>query len=592
MLSLLLNALLQIVQDDPPLPLVFEGAPTPYKHDEALTDAAVPAGGRRLFTLDRRGRLHAWGIPPEELFPGEGELIWSLSSGILKGKLRHDEKGRWIGVADLKGIRVWDARDGKAVAEFSARHARFAPDGHSLLGIHEDRVLRRSLPEGAEVSELMDPAEASGVAAASFDGHWVAAAWKSKRGISIWNALTGTLRSSTPLGPGPPHSGIAFSPGGQILASDVFSVDALEVREGVPGLLWTNEVGPLLEPRLDPAGVMLHGSHSRRLAGFWKPGSQTWGAHRRPPLHGDWIRLSEDGKFWLSAAGATLTLAPVTAPPEASATCLQAVRGTRFLVGDNSGGIREFDLVSKRFLGGHRTPSRPVQALSDDGRWALLDDPESGIQLWDLTRGTASSTFKPDDPLHSGTFAPGGTALALLGMSQAEVYPLTPGGPRFTLQTSGERISCLAWSGDGRQLAVGTRQGGIGIGLAGAPAALRLAPKGVPVLALALSGNGSLLSAAYADSKLQIWKGEPSASTPSVIQLKAPVHRLCFSPDGRWLATADSWGGVRVFPGAGGPCAGAAQAGTVLAGLAFSNDGALLIGLGLKMNVLAWKTPE
>ncbi len=235
-----------------------------------------------------------------------------------------------------------------------------------------------------------------------------------------------------------------------------------------------------------------------------------------------------------------------------------------------------------------------------------------GVRLWDVSGGKEVVLLR--EAIQCVAVSPDGKLLAAAlrdnGVGLWDLDGLRPGvplpRPRRTLAGHSGKVTTLAFSRDGKQLASGSVNPKDGL-LPGEvivwdPAtgkkARSLEAVGASVLRLAYRGDGQRLAAACADGWVRVW--EPGTGRP-VWGVRAgqppfghavPVGCVSFSPDGRLLAGSvgnslepDNPGGVRFWDGdtfrdlgyLGGHSA-------PVTGLAFSPDGRRLASASWDMN--------
>jgi WD40 repeat protein len=101
-------------------------------------------------------------------------------------------------------------------------------------------------------------------------------------------------------------------------------------------------------------------------------------------------------------------------------------------------------------------PPAPVEAVSDDGRWALAREDSGRLRLWDAATGRPhEAVFEevPEDDwdgrVECPRFAPdGGTAVAVYGMGQMAVWDRVSGAVVRTQLIGGFTANCLRTSAD------------------------------------------------------------------------------------------------------------------------------------------------
>ena len=222
--------------------------------------------------------------------------------------------------------------------------------------------------------------------------------------------------------------------------------------------------------------------------------------------------------------------------------------------GSRDGTIILWDADSGAELRTLRGHSRSFSRLrfSPDGRTLAAGDESGLVKRWDVASGKEESLL----PGHAGVvrcvaFSPDGTRLASGGEDRTvRLHDLAGGGPRkFTMPSA---VNDVAFSPDGRTLAA----------IGDAPdAAVRLWDLETgqettwgghtgAVRGLAFSPAEPLLASCADDGTVRLWErtaGEPRAGTIDLGRFPSGVRAVAFTPDGRYLVTANGNGTLYVL---------------------------------------------
>ncbi|MCX2179037.1 hypothetical protein KV205_00605 [Streptomyces sp. SKN60] len=247
-------------------------------------------------------------------------------------------------------------------------------------------------------------------------------------------------------------------------------------------------------------------------------------------------------------------------------------------------------------------PARPVllprspipvngapRAFGPDGRTLAGTSGDSTVRIWDLAHpDRAPAALVPPNARgnhHWTAYRPDGRYFALSDSGQVWVWDLAdPAHPRrlrYYLPGNGPEVTSLAFSPDGRTLAVADGQRTVHLWNFTDPEA----PKGRPSLpllpamirGLAFAPDGRTLTAGTDSGPVMLWRF-PDASLPAAAD---DTRTLAYAPDGRRLATGGGDGTVRLWSLAGPDrrprVVGTLSAGTEkVTGLAFAPDGRTL----------------
>jgi len=237
---------------------------------------------------------------------------------------------------------------------------------------------------------------------------------------------------------------------------------------------------------------------------------------------------------------------PADGPSPVSAFALSG-DGSRIAVGHANGCVTIWDVAS----GVRVDEAPPVDgeqatriAWSPDGaRLALLDGKARRLTIWDLvgravvarasTRWRAILRFSPDGSHvvcanNVATFWPGG----------AEVFDAASGELVYEIPNERLGIGALAFSADGRELAIGGHDGGISVwDTEGWVRRVRVDGSPAPVLGLAATADG--FASASSDGRVRFWN-RLRIENPRYAEVHAnEVWYLGLSANGRQLVSAD-----------------------------------------------------
>jgi eukaryotic-like serine/threonine-protein kinase len=237
-------------------------------------------------------------------------------------------------------------------------------------------------------------------------------------------------------------------------------------------------------------------------------------------------------------------------------------------------------------------------AFSPDGEFLASAVGNGAIKLWSSRTGAEVRAFAAHaDSVYSVVFHPDGRHLASAGADRkVKIWDWTTGRNVFTCPSqSGADHNrgtayCLAFSPDGRRLAVGS-DGAVTVWdwanqKPALPALRGHAKKGISV---AFSRDGRRLASGSWSGEIMIWDAETGTRLVTISEHRNPVSAVAFSRDGRRLVSAcfdrqmvawDVTTGRRLQTF--GPCDG------LVLGVAISPDGSRLASAGEDKTVRLW----
>jgi WD40 repeat protein len=517
---------------------------------ERLTWVGFSPDGRRLATGRDRLRLWdavtgalCWEEPARTGTPAALYYFWSPD-------------GRYVAGTTDGRLRVWDVATGTEILclvdETIRRPIAFSPDGTHVAHARNDRsdlsVVVREMPTGRVARTLRGHTSYLWSLAYSPDGRRIAGGtFFDDNSLHLWDADTGVELA---VGRGHTNSvtHLAFSPDGRHLASASLdqTVRLWDGMTGTPQAALRGHTGIVTDMVFSPDGAHLVSASEDQTLRVWDPASAGLVAVLRG--HTDDVRVVRYG-----AGGALL----------ASASADGTVR------------LWDADVASRNGVLRRHTNFVYDVAFRPDGGEVVSAAWDGTVRRWDPTTGR--ETAAPLD--HSMPAAPGREPAAPPPQSK----PI---------------VSALAYSADGRQLAVVVRGEGVWLWdlasrsrdlLGGRPAH----PWRTGDCRPAFHPGGRLLAAGSVEGPVRLW----DAPTRSEAGLLTGHTRTCsvvaFRPDGVQLASAGSDGTVRLWDVATRQPTAVLTAPPLYC-LAYSADGRLLAAGSTNRSVTVWRveTPE
>ena len=287
------------------------------------------------------------------------------------------------------------------------------------------------------------------------------------------------------------------------------------------------------------------------------------------------IAVTGDGSVWLiDLGGAPARL--LGRPRGRIVTVAVSHDGARAAVAGDGKSIHLFDLDSgaERVLAAaHDDPILRI-AFSPDDRLLLSASDDTTARIWDLRTGESQVLRGHDDDITSLALSPDGGRVATASIDgTVRVWPVAPGGGARVLTGRLSAVMGAWFSGDGRILMVGGRDGVEAFDLASGTSRLlagdewsRTHPPG---------RAGHHVAFGRDDRRVLLWDARTGAERLLPAAHAHPLTALALSPDARALASADESGRVLVWDLARETWRELAR-GQVTTAATFSGDGAHL----------------
>jgi WD40 repeat protein len=603
---------------DLPLHRILTGAATTDHPLDAVNSVAYSPRGRLVATGDEKGRLTVWNPATgaqtsPKVMPGERPItsvVFNPAGTLLAAGDQGGEIVIWnVGVTRADRVTLTRSqppvhlphRAGYVWSLAFDRTGRLLASGDDSGDIVLWRVRGGSLdPTGRRVL----PAGANNVYSLAFSraGRSFLASGDQNGRVLLWDPTrpaTSTPVASFPHG----HSyvfSLAFSANGALLAG---GDDAGHVE------VWSVASRAHVHPPMTPSGAAVRSvafGHNGMLASadyagkvvLWYPRSGTRAAEPLPDgrvvqsvafsLSGDTLASGDEAGqvvLW-DVAPHSRAGPPLLHDPTAIRTLAFSPKRGILAVGDAGGAVRLL-----RGKGGKtqlqmpgRRPIRSV-AFSSDGKMLAAGDEKGGVLLWNLVTGAHHINPSSDSRKELSQLAFSSTGLlALAAHEPGEVVvwkvgdQVTLGKPQWTMAINQGPAYSVAFSGDGRRLAVGTS--GVNAGnvlIVSSTTGKRLEPNlydPSPVRGLTFTRDGIPVSGDDLGD-LTFWTS--ARATPRVAE-GGPITSVAASVAGRnMVATAGSDGAIELWnPATGARVRRIPGDGSKLAAVAFSPDGSEL----------------
>jgi RNA polymerase sigma factor (sigma-70 family) len=544
-----------------------------FRHGGTVTGLAFAPDGKTIISCAYDRTIRVWEVATGRELKRFAEPVGSFNA------LSASADGRTIVARSYLGqLRCYDVVRGRlgklrAVSEFDHAGIALSPDGKTLASLRQANVhfidvatdLALGNPWGGHKAKVQSVAY-------SADGRSVASGDEGGT-VLVREAATGAV-SRRLEGKRPVHA-VAFAPDGRTLAAG----GGAGKEGGSEKLrLWDLSTGRLLHelgshyPAVEsiafsPDGkVIASAGHGGKLF-LWESATgqllaQVW-------AYGQAIAFAPDGKSLASAGNdATIRLWDVPTGKERPAP------------GD-----------------GHRGSVRTVAVSKDGALVATAGGGESNIRLWDFASGKELRRIDASSTWFGGAGAmalsPDGKAVA----TDKGVWDTATG--KFLLGRETNRsafkgqdyaIAAIAFSPDGKTLAMGTRDREYGKGrmirLWDAATAEERGHFGTRVVrALAYSPDGKFVAAGHQDGTVGLWDVATGREVHLISAHGRDVNAVAFSPDGKTLASSTFDGDICLWDAKGGKPLGRLapsqhRGGKTVLALAFAPNGKTLAAAG------------
>jgi WD40 repeat protein len=470
-----------------------------HSGEEVQTVPIVPGGcGRICFSPDgRRFAAALWNGRKVKVFDWDGEKLAERST--LEGHsapvmaVEYSPDGKWLASGTEKEFKLWEGESLREIRSVKtpAQELAFTPDGRTLY--------------------------ASATCAKSTPFH----TW------TRWDLMTHNELPalSLEISVEPNFAMHCLSRDGKVLflvpgAHYPTSVRAIDTASGKDIFPRRGHVAPLNAVAISPNGGTLASAGEDRAVKVWD---------------------LTDGRILHSLAVHTEAVWGLAFRPDGKLLATGSRDGTITIWDPRSG-------TQIRTLHGHsRSPSRI--RFSPDGTFLAAGNERGAVMRWDVASGTEAGQL----PGHSGvvrcvTFSPDGKLLASGGEDRSvRLHDLVNGGSRkFPVPAA---VNEVAFSLDGRSLAaVGdVPEAGVHLWDLESGKEMTWQAHTGQIHGLAFSASAPLLATCGEDGTVRIWDLTSDAPHARVIgpgPFGGPVRSVAFTPDGRYLATANANGMV------------------------------------------------
>ncbi|HEY3451563.1 MAG TPA: protein kinase [Myxococcales bacterium] len=563
-----------------------------FKLEEALTQVAYSADGKRLAVGSYDGKVRIFDVEAKELWKTlEGHkdrvytIAWSADGRMLASAGRD------------RRVILWDPQTGSQIKSLEGHEnlvyqVAFSPDATLLASASWDRTLRLwDVATGETLRTLTHDDQVLAVAF-SPDGKLLASGGQDRL-LRVWR-LPGLEPVLTLAAYAAEVRALAFSPDGRSLATGsgersirVFQpetgkpLQTLEVSQGVGGI-WTLAYSPdgryLVSGSFDKTVRLWDARGGSALATLEAHQGTAYGVAFSPT--GDTMASAGQDrqlKLWHLRSADRHTLTGHTAGVLGVAF---SPLGKLLASGGNDKVVRIFDTTTGQALTTLVGHNNAVLRLSFSKTGTLLASAarERKVIIWDLKEGRALHRLEQPQEIYDVAFSPDGNLLATAGVDKGvRLYDAARGAPHGVLEGHEAQLTSVVFSPDGKLLASGSFDKTIRIwDVAASKCIAVLKGHNDWVWSLSFSADGTRLASAGKDGVAIVWDAKSWKEQTRLVGHGQWVNSARFSPDGKLVVTGADDGTARVWDAASGEVKLILHAAREISGADFSPDGRMI----------------
>jgi len=539
-------------------------------HAVAVTSVTFSPNAKRIASIGRNGKI----------------IVWDAQSGAQLTTLKRDgdsfnrgwgrvpiefspDSKKIVSAGQNNTVEVWDADDGTELMTLSGHKGplnglAFTPDGKRIVsGSKDSTLIVWDVSTGQQMMVLEGHESLIRGIALSPDGTRIVSL-SADRTAKVWDMATGTELITLPLHGNFRYFGVvAFSSdGSRIVTGDVAGrIKVWDAASGTELTTLLGHCGPVVGVAFSPDGKRIASGSLRGTVKIWEPGVDPTAP---VTLDGNHVAFSQDGKRIIASGGR-----------ERAIRVLDAVTRDELMRIDGAGGDTLFSPDGKRIisvdgndicvwdgssgkklltLSGHESgPLSEEQgdiwsmSYSPDGTRIVSGGLDKTVRVWNAITGAEIMTLRghedwPDWPEYSGVssvaFSPDGELIASGACDYTvKIWNARTGAEVMTMREHSHFVNEVAFSPDGKRFASASSDRTIRVcDVETGGELLILRGHEHEVLSVAFSPDGKRIVSGSKDDTVRIW----DATTGLEVQrlpIDGIVWELCFSPDGKTLAT-------------------------------------------------------
>jgi WD40 repeat protein/serine/threonine protein kinase len=246
-------------------------------------------------------------------------------------------------------------------------------------------------------------------------------------------------------------------------------------------------------------------------------------------------------------------------------------------------------------LRGHESNVNSI-VFNPDGRSVVSAGDDRKVRIWAFGETSEARTFKVGGPVQGLSISPDGQRIAAVAKSGVSVWALTDRQPSVASPPPGGTFLGVAFSPDGRWVAVGERaeqgqqRGQVRLLELRAAQWVRALPAKADIaFSVAIRPDGRVLAGSTSEGSIQLWDPRVGKPLCTCVGHEGMVYRVTFSADGRLMASAGQDRTIRLWNGETGALIRVLRGHTDgVTSVAFSRDGQLLASASQDQTIRVW----